>query len=131
MVAGLNLIGKVIDYKYDLGEGDDAVGGAQPSGTTTVLQDNIQLRIAAAKPTQAILEQGVETDSLYTGFIGNHTVDILNNHEIEVTAPANSPYFGLRFRILGDPQRASVGASDSRGFLLVMMKRVTKSRTIQ
>ena len=39
MVAGLNLIGTVYDYKYSLGEGDDEVGGSQPSGT--VLQENV------------------------------------------------------------------------------------------
>jgi len=129
MVAGLNLIGTVYDYKYSLGEGDDEVGGSQPSGT--VLQENVQLRIAAMKPTAAILEQGVESISLYSGFIGNYTVEILNNHEIEITAPASSSHYGKRYRIVGDPQRSSVPNSDSRGFLLVVMKRVTKARTIQ
>jgi len=129
MVAGLNLIGKVYDFKYNLGEGDDEVGGSQPSGT--VLQDGVQLRIASQKPTRALLEQGVESIDLYTGVIANYTIDILNNQEIEVTAPSNSPYYGKFFRILGDPQRSSTSPSDSRGFLMVTMRRVEKSRTIQ
>jgi len=129
MVAGLNLIGAVYDYKYNLGDGDDDVGGSVPSGT--MLQENVQLRIAAMKPTQALLEQGVESTNLFTGFIGNHTVDILNNHEIEITAPTTSSYYGKRFRIVGDPQRSSTSPSDSRSFLLVTLKRATKSRTIQ
>ena len=129
MVAGLNLVGKVYDFKYTLGEGDDNVGGSQPSGT--VLQDNLSLRIAAIKPTTALLEQGVESIDLYIGVVANYTVDILNNHEIEVTAPANSTYYGEFFRVLGNPLRTSTHPSDSRGFLLVTLKRVEKSRTIQ
>ena len=129
MVAGLNLIGRVWNFKYDLGEADDEVGGSQPSGT--VLQESVELRIASMQPTQALLEQGVESLDLYTGVIANYTVDILNNHEVEITAPANSPYYGKFFRVMGDPRRTSTSPSDSRGFLFVSLKRVEKSRTIQ
>ena len=129
MVAGLNLVGRVYDFKYDLGEGDDDVGGSQPSGT--VLQENVSLRIHSLKPTQPLLEQGVESLNLFTGVIANYTVDILNNHEIEITAPANSSPYGKFFRVIGDPERASTHPSDSRGFLMVSLRRVEKSRTIQ
>ena len=129
MTAGLNLVGKVYDYRYDLGEKDDETGGANPSGT--VLQDNLSLRIASMKPTPALLEQGVESIDLFTGVIANYTVDIQNNHEIEITAPLNSAYYGKFYRILGDPQRTSTHPSDSRGFLLVTLRRVERSRAIQ
>ena len=129
MVAGLNLRGSVWDFRYDLGSADDEVGGAVPSGT--MLQEGLCLRMASTKPTQALLEQGVESIDLYTGVIANYTVNILNNHEVEITAPENSPYYGKFFRIVGDPQRSSTSPSDSRSFLMITMRRVEKSRTIQ
>lgn len=129
MVAGLNLIGRVWSYEYNLGSADDDVGGAVPSGT--VLQENVELRIHSLEPTQALLEQGIEDISMFTGVIGNFTIDIKNNHQIEITLPANSPYFGEFFRIIGNPQRASVNPSDSRGFIMVSLKRVERARTQQ
>lgn len=129
MVAGLNLVARIWDYKYDLGSGDDIVGGAVPSGT--VLQENVPCRVASMKPTQAILEQGIETLELYTGVVANYTVQIENNHELEITAPINSPYYGEHFRIIGDPRRTSTHSSDSRGFLMLTLRRVEHSRTIQ
>ena len=129
MVAGLNLCARIWDYQYDLGSADDEVGGAVPSGT--VLQENLEMRIASQKPVQALLDQGIESGDMYTGVIANYTIDVLNNHEIEIIAPANSPYFGKFFRVIGNPRRASSNPSDSRGFLLVSLRRVEKSRTIQ
>jgi len=127
--AGLNLTGRIWDYAYNLGDGDDDIGGAVPSGT--VLQERVELRIHATEPTQALLEQGIEDISMFTGVVGNYTVDILNNHQIEITLPSNSSYFGEFFRVVGNPQHASVSPSDSRGFLMVNLKRVEKARTIQ
>lgn len=129
MAAGINLLGRVWDYQYGLGEGDDDVGGSQPSGT--VLHERIELRISSMKPTQALLEQGIEDISMFTGFLVNHTLQIANNNQLEITAPANSPYYGEFFRVIGNPQRTSMGPSDSRSFLKVNLKRVEKSRTIQ
>ena len=63
MTAGLNLVVRVWDYKYNLGEGDDSVGGSQPSGT--VLHNQIDARIQSQKPTQALLEQGLEDISMF------------------------------------------------------------------
>ena len=129
MTAGLNLVVRVWDYKYNLGEGDDSVGGSQPSGT--VLHNQIDARIQSQKPTQALLEQGLEDISMFVGLLTPHTLLVTNNNQLEVTAPANSPYYNEFFRVVGNPQRTSMGASDSRGYLLVNLKRVEKSRTIQ
>lgn len=117
------------DFDYDLGQGDDEIGGAQPSGT--VIYENVSCRVQSLKPTQAIREQGIIGIDLFVGLVHPHTLDIENNNELEITAPANSPYYGKVFRIQGDPQRTSTSASDSRGYLLVNLKRVEKSRTIQ
>jgi len=124
--AGITLLGRVWDYIYPA---DDDVGGALPSGTVT--HDRIELRISQMKPTQALLEQGIEDISLFEGFVHNHTLTILNNNEIEITAPTNSQHYGKRYRVIGDSKYTSMGANDSRGYLLVTLRRVEKSRTIQ
>ena len=129
MPAGLNLLAEVWDFNYDLGQGDDEIGGAQPSGT--ILYSQIELRIQSQKPTPALLEQGIVGISTYIGLIRDRTLDIENNNEIRVTAPVNSPYYNKYYRILGDPQRTSMAASDSRGYLLVSLQRVERGRTIQ
>jgi len=124
--AGITLLGTVIDYTYP---SDDSVGGAVPSGTIVHL--NVPMRISQMKPTQALLEQGIEDISLFEGFIYNHLLTITNNNEIEIIAPPNSQHYGKRYRCVGDAKYTSVGASDSRGYLLVTLKRIEKSRTIQ
>jgi len=127
--AGVTLLGRIWDYKYNLGSGDDDVGGALPSGT--IVHPRIELRISQMKPTQALLEQGIEDISMFEAFIYNHTLTITNNNEIEITAPANSQHYGKHYRVVGDSEYTSLGASDSRGYLRVKLKRVEKSRTIQ
>ena len=125
MGAGNVLICNVIDYSYN----DDEVGGAVPTGT--VVETDLPIRIMNQPNTIALLEQGVETTNIYLGRIMKHTADIENNNEIVVTSPANSPYYNWHFRVLGDAQRTSTHASDSRGFLLVNLRRINKSRSIQ
>jgi hypothetical protein len=126
MSAGTNVLVRIWEYSYP---SDDSVGGALPSGT--VLHSQVDARIQSMKPTQALLEQGLEDISMFVGFLVPHTLLVSNNNQLEVTAPVNSPYYSEFFRVVGNPQRTSMGASDSRGYLLVNLKRVEKSRTIQ
>jgi len=128
MTQGLNLVGNLWQYSNPTGS-DDEVGGAVPTGT--VAYYNFQLRLQTLKPTQALLEQGIENRGLFTALIEPHTVPVQFNNEIEITAPANSPHYGKHFRIIGEPQRTSMSPSDSRGYLIVNVQRVEKGRTIQ
>lgn len=133
MPAGANLLlCQVWDYNYDTadgGGGDDDIGGAVPSGT--MLYDNVEIRIQSNKPTQAIREQGILGIDTFVGMIRNYTLDVENNNELLITAPASSHYYNKRFRIMGDPQRTSTGATDSRNYLLVNLQRIERGRTIQ
>lgn len=125
MSAGKTLLANIWDYTYT----NDEVAGAVPSGT--VLYERVEMRIHSITPTQALLEQGIEDISMFKGIIMNHTIEVENNNEIEVTHPWNTPYVNERFRVVGNPQRTSMGASDSRSYLVVMLRRIEKSRTIQ
>lgn len=126
MGIGTNLIGDLWEYTYPV---DDSVGGALPSGT--VVYTGFRMRLGTLKPTEALLEQGLESVGNFTAHIIPFTVPVKHNNEIEVTAPVNSPHYGNRFRIVGEPQRTSMSPSDPRGYLIVHVKRVEKSRTIQ
>ena len=125
MTAGLNLVVRIWDFIYSYG--DDDVGGALPSGT--ILHERVDARIHSNRPTQALLEQGIEDISTFTGLLHPATLLVSNNNEVEVIAPANSPYYGEFFRVVGNPQRTSHHPSDSRGYFLVSLEACGKITT--
>ena len=125
MTAGLNLLSSIWKYTFP---SDDTVGGAVPTGT--VLYSRIETRIAPREPTMALLEQGVETPTMFTAVIRPGTLRIEHNYELEITAPTISQYYGEHFRILG-VQPTSVYADDPRGFLLLTLRRSERAHGIQ
>ena len=120
-----NLIGNIIKYTY---ESDDSSGGAVPSGT--VVYENVQMRFHAQQPTQVLLEQGLETETLFSISARPSTMDIEHNYEIEITAPVYSWYYQKRFRIIG-VQPPSMNREQSRSFLSLTAKHEEKSHGIQ
>jgi len=120
-----NLIGNIIKYTYPE---DDSSGGAVPSGT--VLYENVQLRFHAQQPTQVLLEQGLETETLFSISAHPATMDVEHNYEIEITAPTYSWYYQKRFRIIG-VQPPSMNRKHARSFLSLTAKREEKSHAIQ
>jgi len=126
MTIGTNLLGNLIEFSYPE---DDSVGGAQPSGT--VVYEGFRCRLQTLKPTEALLEQGYESVGYFTVHIIPYTVPVKHNNEIEITAPVISPHYGDRFRIVGEPQRTSMSPYDNRNYLIVNVKRIEKSRTVQ
>lgn len=125
MVAGLNLLVSVWKYTYPA---DDTVGGAVPSGT--VVYSRVQARIQAEKATQALLEQGIETPTIFTAVLHPGNLVIEHNYEIEVTAPTISTYFGEHFRVIG-MQHTAVYPDDPRGYVLLTMRRWEEAHGIQ
>jgi hypothetical protein len=126
MVAGLNLTAKIWRYIYTYG--DDDIGGAVPSGT--VLYQDVQARIAARKPTMALIEQGLETIKIFTAVLSPGTLAVKENDEIEVTRPTNHPDYGNKFRIIG-VQPTSTHPDDARGFLMVTLQRSEEAHATQ
>jgi len=107
MTQGLNL--KATLWRMNTTT-DDVVGGAMITGTP--VYSNLPIAIAAKRPTQASLEQGLEVDAIYDLTARQCNVTIYERDEVEVTCPANHPYYGLRFRVLGTqpPKRYRQGA---------------------
>lgn len=129
MVAGLNLIVDIIEYDYDSLSSDDEIGGALPSGTVAYV--GAQARIRALKPEPALAQQGVETIDMFACVLYPGNVPANNHNVLEVKAPINSPWYGKKFRLVGDPLRSSTAASDSRGYVLCTLQHVERSRGIQ
>lgn len=125
MVAGLNLLVSIWKYTYPA---DDSQGGAVPSGT--MVYSNVPARIQSEKPTMALLEQGIETPTMFSAVVHPGTLVIEHNYEIQVTAPQKSLYYNERFRVIG-MQHTSVYADDPRGFVLLTLRRVEESHGIQ
>ncbi len=121
MPAGLNLLLNVVRITDGP---DDIIGGAQPSGT--VLYSNVPGRISARRPTQVILEQGLEVKEIFTGVLTPGNLVLKNNDQVQVTWPQTSPYYGLLFRCIG-VQHSSM--TDSRGFLVVALRRIEQANS--
>lgn len=102
-VAGMNITGRI--WRYTADRNDDDIGGAVPTGT--VLYDNIFSRIYTDRPTQVLLEQGLQTSEIfnayftYPPFSVTGAYDVRQNDQYEVTWPPISPFYGLKFVIIG------------------------------
>uniref|UniRef100_A0A6H1ZB76 Uncharacterized protein n=1 Tax=viral metagenome TaxID=1070528 RepID=A0A6H1ZB76_9ZZZZ len=116
MVAGLNARAKIYRYSF---VNDDEVGGAQPSGT--VLYTGLEARIQAIKPTYVLLEQGVETEHLFSAVISPGNLTLRERDELEIINPAGHPDCGKKFRIRGIQR--SDDLPNRPGFILLTMTR--------
>lgn len=125
MPAGEVLIGQLWRTTYPQ---DDSVGGAVPTGTP--LYYNLQFRMRALKPTQALLEQGLETPTIFTVTVHPSNINVQENDLILITAPNITFYYQKFFRILGI-QRQSNGPNDFKSPLVLTVRRFEKSRTQQ
>lgn len=123
MPAGLNQVARLIRFSYP---SDDSVGGAVPSGTT--VYENLLIRIKSEEPTLALLEQGLQTPTIYTGllFAGNITIE--QNDQIEVVAPLGSWFYAKKFRVIG-VQRSSNHPNQDRNQIRVTMRRYEESHS--
>lgn len=123
MPAGLNLRGVV--WRFTARNSDDTIGGAVPTGT--ILYTPVFSRISSKKPTQALLEQGLETPEIfeaqlsYVGYSPTGTFDVQHNDQYQVTFPPISEYYGKKFVIIGIQHQSF---NDQRRFLTVTMRRL-------
>lgn len=120
--AGYDLVSQI--WRFTESPNDDDIGGARPSGT--ILYQNVATRIAALKPTQVILEQGIEVPNLFEAQVFPATMQIIHNDQLEVTLPVNSKFYNKRFRVIGI-RDVSTHASNSRNFITLTLRRVERS----
>jgi hypothetical protein len=121
MTTGLNLRGNVIRMEQQT---DDSVGGAVLSGT--VVGNNLLMAIYSRRPSQMSLEQGLETDAFFDATV-KCGVAIYERDLVEVTCPANSPHYGLRFRVMGIQPARRTRASEQH----LTLSRIRRSRRQQ
>lgn len=119
MPAGLNVILRIWRITD---QPDDNIGGAQPSGT--VLYPQIYGRISTRRPTQALLEQGLEVPTIFTVIMAppdnEVNMDLQHNDQFDVVFPQNNFYYGKRFIIIGIRHSAM---TDSRAHLIITARR--------
>lgn len=123
MPAGINRIAELITFSYP---NDDVQGGAMPSGT--VLYQNLVVRIKSEEPTIALLEQGLQTPTIYTALVSPGNITVRHNDQIRFTAPTNDWFYDKRFRVIGI-QRSSGHPSQDRNQIRVTMRRFEESHS--
>lgn len=116
MTAGHNSKGRIVQFHYPT---DDSVGGSVPSGT--VLYDNVYARISEKRSTQALLEQGLETPSIFNALFQPGFMALESNMVYEDVYYPASPYYGKRFVIIG-VHLPSLN-QDSRRYIAADMRR--------
>lgn len=121
MPAGLNQVCQIWRFSYPQ---DDTVGGAVPSGT--VVYSSIDIRIDSKAPTQALLEQGLETPTIYQAIVHEGNIEIEHNDQVQIIAPAYGFFYNKKFRIIGI-QRSSNHPFQDRNQVVLTLKRWEKS----
>lgn len=118
--AGLNRTCSVIRFTNPT---DDEVGGSVPTGT--VLHPSLYLRIKSERPTQVLLEQGLEIPTMYTAHIFAGNIDIQHNDQILITSPMGDFYYGKKFRVIGVQRSSNV--TQDRNFIRLTLRRWEKA----
>jgi len=125
MTAGLNMWGRVWHITFPT---DDEVGGAEVTGT--VAYDGVHARMTPKANNPLLLEQGIETDTLFNLEVRPPSMIIYERDEWETTFPLNHWTYGKRFRIVS-VQYPSVHPDDSRGFINLVLKRRERAHAQQ
>lgn len=123
MPAGINRTAELTTFQY---LNDDSGGGAQPSGT--VLYTNLNIRIRSEEPTLALLEQGLQTPTIYTALVSPGNIEIKHDDQIRFTLPVNDWFYNKRFRVIGI-QRSSNHPAQDRNQIRVTMRRFEEAHS--
>lgn len=125
MIAGLNFLFKV--WRMTPGT-DDYVGGASITGT--VVYDNIPGRMQEFGGELVLLQQGLETLSIFNVTLMPGNLDIRERDEIEVVEPFDHPEFGNRFRVI-DSSNTDLNVRDPRNYMMLTVSRSDRAHTEQ
>ncbi len=95
MPGGLNRVCELTTFSYP---SDDSSGGAVPSGT--VVYENLSIRIEPVKPSQVLLEQGLQVPTLFSAMVFAGNIEVKHNDQIRFTAPVNDRYYNKKYRVI-------------------------------
>jgi hypothetical protein len=117
MTAGLNIHVRFWRMTTPV---DDEIGGALPTGT--IIYDDIHARIEPMRPDYLLIQQGIETNNLYTCVCRPPNLAIKEYDEVEVVFPLNHNMINKRM-LVRNIQDTSIHPSDSRGYLVLTLER--------
>ena len=123
MPAGLNQVCQLLRFSNPQ---DDSVGGAVPSGT--ILYQNLDIRIKSEQPTLVLLEQGLQTPTIYTAMLHEGNIEIEHNDQVLITAPPMGFFYGKKFRVIGI-QRSSNHPFQDRNAIRLRLRRWEESHS--
>jgi hypothetical protein len=126
MPLGLNA--KMRVWRMDNSPVDDDVGGAVVTGS--VVYDCLACRLTPQRASLMLLQQGLETERMALVFTHPSTLLIYERDEIEMVGPSNSPYYGMRWRVI-DVERWGLHPSDPRASITLTVRRIDRSRAVQ
>ena len=121
MVAGMRM--KVTIHSIGYGD-DDEVGGAVLTGTAAYRR--IPAMIQYLKPSQILLEQGLETKRMARIMVQPGSMTIYERDELEVVGPPGHEDIGKKFRV-ESVERTGWSPNDTRGrFLTLTRERISE-----
>lgn len=97
---------------------DDEVGGAVHTGTAAIT--SIPAAIEYLKPSQMLLEQGLETKRMARVMVQPGSLTIYERDELELVGPLGHEDIGNLFRVVS-VERTGFSPNDTRARHLVLM----------
>lgn len=125
MVLGLNVRGRIWWIRSSE---DDSVGGALVTGT--VVHSDVGARIQQQPAEMVLLQQGFETNKVFTAIMEPVTLDMEERYEFEVTVPLDYYLYGKRMRMI-NVRPADFTPSDPRNYVMCELTRSEKAHAIQ
>jgi hypothetical protein len=123
MVAGMRMRVTVHSISQ---ESDDDVGGAQHTGTASIR--SIPAAIQYLRPSQMLIEQGIEVKRMARVMVQPGSLTIVERDELEVVGPAGHEDIGKFFRV-ESVERTGFSPNDTRArHLMLTCQRLERSR---
>lgn len=107
---------------------DDVVGGAITTGT--IVYSGVQAFMQETPQQMILVQQGLETLSVFNVTIVPGTLMIRERDEIEIVQPVDHYYYGQRFRVMSS-RHSSNNPRDPRHYILLTVTRSDRMHQIQ
>lgn len=124
-MAGVNCFLSVWRWTYTA---DDAVGGAEPTGT--FVYRDVRAFLEEQPEEMLLLQQGLETLKTFKARIVPGYLTIYERDEVEVTAPSDHYYYGKRFRVI-NTRPSTHNKRDPRAYTLLTLTRSVRAHGSQ